>query len=359
MENKKISVIVPVYNAEKYVEESIKSLMCQTLKEIEIILVDDGSKDSSPKICDEYAKKDERIVVVHKPNGGLADARNAGMKVATGKYIMFLDADDAFEPDSCENMYNVIENSKADYVIGNYQMTHEDGTKYEKPSFDVEKYQEFKIELHDFKKSFFVMNSTAWNKIYRREFLEENDITFKVPSPAEDAYFTSLCYIKAKYGYYTEKVIYLYRNSPNSISKRCTLKYFKGMNYAYKKIYENFKNNNELSHYRYTYAKINAYLVCQMIDSDEITNEEKIECLKDFEWYFNLSKELKIDIAHETLRKVMTLIKEKDYENAIIEMDKIKEYRKTIPDSIKKRMSFPTSENYEEIAKYDDEFKNR
>lgn len=273
--------------------------------------------------------------------------------------MMFLDADDLFEVDSCENMYNIIEKSGADYAIGNYQMMDEDGTKYEKPAFDVEKFQEFKIELHDYKKSFFVMNSTAWNKIYKTEFLKKHDITFKVPSPAEDAYFTSLCYIKAKYGFYTEKVIYLYRNSPNSLSKRCPLKYFKGMNYAYQKIYENFKNNGEIGHYRYTYAKINAYLVCQLIDSEEVTDDEKIECLKDFEWYFKLSEELKIDIAHESLKKLMNLIKDKDYGRAIVEMEKLKEYRKTIPDSIKKRMSFPTKENYEEIAKYDEEFKKQ
>lgn len=110
MKTNKVSVIVPIYNAEKYIEKTINSLINQTLEDIEIILVDDGSPDNCPQICDEYAKKDGRIVVVHKPNGGLADARNAGMKVATAKYIMFLDADDLFELNSCENMYNIIEN---------------------------------------------------------------------------------------------------------------------------------------------------------------------------------------------------------------------------------------------------------
>lgn len=357
MEVKKISVIVPVYNAEKYVAKSIESLMKQTLKEIEIILVDDGSKDNSGAICDEYAKKDERIIVVHKENGGLADARNAGMKVATGKYIMFLDADDLFETDSCENMYNMIEKTSSDYVIGNYQMTEEDGTRYEKPAFDIEKYQDFELNKHDFIKSFFVMNSTAWNKIYRRQFLLDNDITFKVPSPSEDDYFTSLCYIKSNHGYYTSKVMYLYRNCPNSISKNCSLKYFKGINYAYTTIYESFKNNNEMNYYRYVYAKKNAYLLCQLIDSELVNDSEKIDCLKDFEWYFDLSDKLKINTVHESLREVMRLIKEKDYNNAIIEMNKLKEYRKTLPDNVKKRMSFPTAENYAEMGKYDNEFK--
>lgn len=352
----KVSIIVPVYNSEYYVGKTIESLMRQTLKEIQIILVDDGSKDNSGKICDEYAAKDERILVVHKVNGGLADARNAGMKVVEGKYIMFLDADDLFEDDSCENMYTVIEKTQSDYVIGNYQMTDDDGTKWPKPAFDVEKYQEFELDKHDFKKSFFVMNSTAWNKIYRTQFLIDNDITFKVPSPSEDDYFTSLCYIKASRGFYTPNVMYLYRNVPNSLSKKCSLKYFKGINYAYKTIYESFNSNDEINYYRYVYAKKNAYLLCQLIDSEEVNHDEKIECLKDFEWYFDLSDELKVNIVHESLKKAMELVKSKDYANAIIEMDKLKEYRKGIPDNIKKRMSFPTQENYAEMAKYDEQF---
>ena len=330
--------------------------MEQTLKEIEIILVDDGSKDSSGRICDEYATKDERIVVVHKTNGGLSDARNAGMKVATGKYMMFLDADDLFEKDACEKMYSIIEESGADYAIGNYQMTDVDGTKWPKPAFDVEKYQEFRLDINDYTKSFFVMNSTAWNKIYRTQFLIDNNITFEVPSPAEDAYFTGLCYMKAKYGFYTNKVIYLYRNSPNSISKSCSLKYFKGINYAYRKIYESFEENNKLGYYRYVYAKTNAYIVCQLIDSDQVSDEEKIEWLKEFKWYFDLKEKLKINTVHESLRKVMKLIKEEDYANVIIEMNKLQEYRRNVPDTEKKRMSFPTPENYAEMAKYDAEF---
>lgn len=351
----KVSVIVPVYNSEDYVGATVDSIINQTLKDLEIILVNDGSTDNSGKICDEYAKKDERIKVVHKPNGGLADARNAGMKVVNGKYMMFIDADDLFEVDSCEHMYNTIEKNEVDYVIGNYQMMDNDGTKWPNSAFDVEKYKDFKLDIHDFKNSFFVMNSTAWNKIYRTQFLRDNNITFDVPAPAEDAYFTSVCYMKAVYGFYTNKVIYLYRNSPNSISKGRSAKYFNGINYAYKRIYDTFKENGELAHYRYVYAKINAYIACQLIDSD-ISKEEKIGYLKDFEWYFGLYKELKVYPIHETLKDVMNFIREKNYEDAIVEMEKLKEYRKTIPDNIKKRMSFPTPEHYAEMAKYDSEF---
>jgi len=359
MKTKEISIIVPIYNAEKFLPEAIESLINQTFKDIEIILVNDGSPDGSQKICEKYAKKDERIIIVNKENGGLADARNAGMKVATGKYIMFLDADDMFEPDSCENMYKAIEENKADYVIGNYQMIEEDGTRWNNTAFDMNKYQDFKLDKNDFKKSFFVMNSTAWNKIYRAEFLEEHDITFKVPSPSEDDYFTSLCYIKSNNGFFMHKVMYLYRNCQGSISKSCSLKYFKGINYAYTNIYKSFKDNNEINYYRYVYAKKNAYLLCQLIDSVQVSDEEKISCLKDFEWYFDLSKKLKIDTVHETLREVMHFVREKNYQKAIVEMNRLKEYRATLPDNIKKQMSFPTPENYAQMEKHNYEFINK
>ena len=89
-----VSIVVPVYKVEKYLERCVKSLLCQTLHDIEIILVDDGSPDRCPQICDEYASRDERIKVVHKRNGGLSSARNAGLLVATGSYIGFVDSDD-------------------------------------------------------------------------------------------------------------------------------------------------------------------------------------------------------------------------------------------------------------------------
>ena len=278
-----ISIIVPIYNAEKYVEETIKSIIDQTLKNIEIILVNDGSTDGSKQICEKYLNLDKRIILINKENGGLADARNAGLKIASGKYIMFIDADDLYEPDSCEHMYKTIEETNSDYVIGNYQMMDDDGKKWNNVAFDIDVYDEMELDLNDHKKSFFVMNSTAWNKIYRTEFLKQNDITFKVPAPAEDSYFTLMCFTKAKKGFYTSKIIYLYRNSPNSLSKDCSIKYFKGINKSYRATYEAIRTNKGLFFYRYIYAKINAYILCQLIDSEKAEDNEKIKFLSESE----------------------------------------------------------------------------
>ena len=98
--NDKVSIIIPVYKVEKYIDKCIQSIMNQTYRNIEIILVDDGSPDSCGEICDYYAKKDNRVKVVHKMNGGLSDARNYGIEVATGKYILFVDSDDWVELDT-------------------------------------------------------------------------------------------------------------------------------------------------------------------------------------------------------------------------------------------------------------------
>ena len=113
-----VSIIVPVYKVpEQYLRKCIESTMTQTLKNIEILLVDDGSPDQCGKICDEYAKRDSRIQVVHKKNGGLSSARNCGCRVAHGKWIMFVDGDDWIEPDMCQVMYNAGEEKKVQLVM--------------------------------------------------------------------------------------------------------------------------------------------------------------------------------------------------------------------------------------------------
>ena len=112
-----ISVIIPVYNVEKFIDRCINSLINQTYKNLEIILVDDGSPDNCPGLCDDWAKKDNRIKVVHKQNGGLSDARNAGLERSTGDYIMFVDSDDFVDETICEVLLNDLKNNDADFSM--------------------------------------------------------------------------------------------------------------------------------------------------------------------------------------------------------------------------------------------------
>ena len=114
----RVSIVVPVYKVpEQYLRKCIESTIVQTLKEIEILLVDDGSPDQCGLICDEYAEKDDRIRVLHKKNGGLSSARNYGCKAATGKWVMFVDGDDWIEPDMCQTMYELGEDKQVQLVM--------------------------------------------------------------------------------------------------------------------------------------------------------------------------------------------------------------------------------------------------
>lgn len=119
-----ISVIVPVYNVEKYLGECIDSIINQTYTKLEIILIDDESPDSCGLICDQYARIDDRIIVIHQKNGGAASARNAGLRIATGEYITFVDSDDYLEPDAYEKMLSVLKENDADIVHGNFRYVY-------------------------------------------------------------------------------------------------------------------------------------------------------------------------------------------------------------------------------------------
>lgn len=128
----KVSIIVPVYNVEKYIEKCIMSVLNQTFTDFELILVNDGSKDSSGSICDKYAQIDERIRVIHKPNGGVSSARNEGIRNSKGKFIGFIDGDDYIEPEMYQVLVNNIENNDADISICGFKVYDEDLDKVER-----------------------------------------------------------------------------------------------------------------------------------------------------------------------------------------------------------------------------------
>lgn len=176
MENQKkedalISVIVPIYNVEKWLRDCVKSILNQTYKNLEIILIDDGSTDRCGQICDQFLEKDSRIKVFHKANGGLSDARNYGLSQASGKYICFVDSDDYIEENMIEKLYLAIRKSDAEVAVCNFLYQYEVLGKTPDPySYQIEKEKvltgkEF-ILLKNQKCVFCVV---AWNKLYRRD----------------------------------------------------------------------------------------------------------------------------------------------------------------------------------------------
>ena len=126
----KVSIIVPVYNVEKYLDRCMSSLLNQTLKDIEIIMVDDESPDNCPQLCDEYARKDERVKVIHKKNGGLGLARNSGLEIATGEYVAFVDSDDFVDINMYQELYSTADSYDSDIVYcGFYEYKNESNVK--------------------------------------------------------------------------------------------------------------------------------------------------------------------------------------------------------------------------------------
>ena len=115
-----ISIIIPVYNIEKYLSKCLESIAIQSYQNLEILLIDDGSSDRSPEICDAYKKKDKRFCVIHKENGGLSSARNAGIEIASGKYLLFVDGDDYIDKDMVKILYKRIKQDKSDMAFCNY-----------------------------------------------------------------------------------------------------------------------------------------------------------------------------------------------------------------------------------------------
>lgn len=358
-----ITIIIPVYNAEEYLEELLQSIVNQSkdLKTIEVIMVDDNSTDNSINIIKKYVKQYENFKMIHLSQnhsiGGTA--RNEGLKIAQGKYVMFADADDFYCNNTCEIMYNAIESKNADFVIGNYINTDRDGILWGKPVFNIEKYKDFKLSITDYTKSFFVLNGAVWNKIFRKDFVQKNQIKFLEGVPAEDAYFVTTCFMKSNKVYYIKDIIYCYRQRTSgnkSVSFSCSKIYFDRINEAYKAIYENFKKNNQIKFYRYMYAKNMSYQLYKFIDSKVLKKKERIQILKDMKWFYELSKELKVPACQEAQQLIINEIIEEDYEQAINYCEIVADIRKILPKEIREDMSRPDAKLYKKISKYNDEY---
>lgn len=191
-----VSIVVPIYNVEDYLTKCVDSVINQTYKNLQIILVDDGSKDSSSSICDEYLKKDSRIEVIHKENGGLSDARNVGMKYVKGDYTFFLDSDDWIDEKIIEKLLTLIIEYDADIAVSNYYYTYEDRNDIANKIDDdmcFEKEDAMKALLqNDIVKNF------AWGKLYKTNLLCSNE--FPKGKLFEDVYWTHVIFDRCNRG---------------------------------------------------------------------------------------------------------------------------------------------------------------
>ena len=227
----KISIIVPVYKVEKYIEQCIESILNQTFKDFELILVDDGSPDKCPEICDKYALKDERIKVIHQKNRGLSAARNTGIDVSSGDYLCFIDSDDLIASEYCQQLYNLLENNDYDFsVCGMYRFRDE----YE--SFPRVFNLESKVwNSNEFLKEQLNRRSEfgACNKLYRRSIFSK--IRFVEGRLNEDVIWSGDLSINTMKCIETKSQYYCYRQRSNGIvgkqSKKGSLDFLYASNY--------------------------------------------------------------------------------------------------------------------------------
>lgn len=273
--NDKISVVIPVYQVEKYLKECIESVCNQEYKNLEIILVDDGGKDNSGAICDKYAKKDKRILVIHKQNGGLSDARNAGIGKATGKYICFIDSDDAVSPKYIQDLYYHLIKNDADISICDYQEIHSnEEIKKEITSVDENTvYTPKEILKIMYTKDLGTKMIVAWNKLYKTELFKE--IRYPVGKIHEDEFTTyKLIYQAKKIVYFPEQLYYYYQRNNGSIMRSSynekRLDYIEAMEERlqfYKQKEE--KELYEITFQNYCYMLVQHYACCRLYLKDK------------------------------------------------------------------------------------------
>lgn len=215
-----ISVIIPVYNVEKYLCQCIESVLNQTYENIEIILVDDGSVDCSPQICEEYALKDNRIVVIHKKNGGLSSARNAGIKICKGNYLCFVDSDDYIHQQMIEKLYYALKKTEADLVICGFKYVYDEEFQGQKKQI-CSKINNEVINSKEAMKRLFIINGwqyvVAWNKLYKTQTFE--NLFFKEGYIHEDEIIIHKIFEKNKKIVLISDVLYNYRQRDGSIMK--------------------------------------------------------------------------------------------------------------------------------------------
>ena len=219
---KKISVIVPIYNVEKYLGRCVRSLCNQTHTNLEILLVDDGSPDCSGIMCDEFALQDPRIRVIHKKNGGLSDARNAGIEQATGDYIAFLDSDDWVDPTWLETLYKLCESYDAEIGECSYR-NYFPGSIREETTCSGEIFEFTPVQAMESNLDWKYCKPVAWNKLYRRDIV--GDIRYPVGKIHEDEFTTHHFYLAAtKIVYVDISLINYERRNLGSITASFKLK---------------------------------------------------------------------------------------------------------------------------------------
>lgn len=284
--NKKISIVVPIYNVENYLDKCISSIVNQTYGELEIILVDDGSKDNSSKICDEWKEKDSRIKVIHKENGGLSSARNAGLEVATGEYIMFEDSDDWLVNDIVEKCVARIENDDSDMVIFGYRKVDEEGKDLGNFTFGNDTYsrEELSEQLH--KRILEMSFGYAWNKLYRLAVIKESQVVNDgTIIDREDLYFNMSLLNHLNRISYLDYEGYCYLQRSNSLLHNGSLARLEGIESFIKKMKSISWGDKEQEEKVFNMVVLHYLSDCfvkNVVHNNQLNKKEKIKAMEKY-----------------------------------------------------------------------------
>lgn len=285
----KISVIIPVYNVEEYIEQCITSVLCQTYTDFEIILVNDGSSDRCPEICEEYAEKDKRIVVVHKKNGGLSDARNAGIRKATGEYVIFLDSDDFWDDKKAlEKLVKRVNKTKAQVLNYTYKKFFENTGEFI-PYLKIKNSMPLELTTKDRQVQFFekydLYIASACNKMIQKDIFKEKDLYFKKGVFSEDIEWAARLLLYAQTLDFINLDFYCYRQRETSIrhtisDKNCTD--LKNNIMACIKITSATKNEWKKLFYQYTAFQYATFFIVQAQAGKK--QRQNIRELQKYQW---------------------------------------------------------------------------
>ena len=264
----KVSIVIPIYRAEKYIKRCIDSVLAQTYKDLEIILVEDGSPDNCGAICDAYAKKDSRIKVIHKENEGVSKARNTGLSQVTGTYVQFVDSDDSLKPNMTETLVKNMEQKHADLVVCGFYEENLNYSKVSKPGDEPGIYEQTQFLKNITKNPYSFHYGVLWNKLFRADLLREQ-ICFSSDMDFGEDFIFNLHYLRyAKKIAVIEEPLYSYvRYNTDSlmyiqaVGKADAKKY---QSYLHKRLqifqkYRDFYMDMDL--YEMNKNQINAYLL--------------------------------------------------------------------------------------------------
>lgn len=310
----KFSVIIPVYNAYAYLPKCVHSVLKQDYKNFEVLLVDDGSTDNSPLLCDEFAQKDGRVKVIHKKNGGTSDARNSGLRASTGDYVMFMDNDDFWDDEKA--LYEIaqqLEETNADVLIFPTKLFHEDTGTIEAPkalpnrseicnTSNTETAEQLAVLIHNR-----LLIRAVWSKVIRRTLIIENDLFFEKGLRNEDTDWTARLLLCAKnYDVYLNP-FYVYRKGHSSAQTSKGLKYKEVHDLtvvlersitAFEKTTDASLRKVLLSYLAYPYAVWMAQI--RLVDKSKI--KEDIKLLKSYAYLLNYNLDPDVAVVSKVYR---------------------------------------------------------